>query len=128
MPKLSNTALLQIAFFDNVKIKLDRLNNLVEQYATARVGQDQFVQPIGRTAVDLSELFLSGSYNVMADSANQIVMLCKRGGGTHQNKSRSLRDLVGSIRAAVDTELKTILSDEKMRNEREAERREKEKR
>jgi hypothetical protein len=109
--KLSIQAQQTIAFFDEVKVKVDRLYALVEQFAAAKTGQDQLTGPIGRTAVDVSQMFMTKGYGVMADSANQIAMLAKRGGSVN-TKQRGFREMVNSIRAAMETNLKILIAEE----------------
>jgi hypothetical protein len=114
--KLSISAQQTIAFFDEVRKKTDRLYALVEQFAAAKSGQDQLVGPIGRTAVDVGQMFMTKGYGVMADTANQIAMLAKRGGSTN-TKSRGFREMVNSIRAAMETSIKIVIAEEAHKDE-----------
>lgn len=114
--KLSIKAQHALAFFDEVRVKTDRLYALVEQYAAARSNQDQFLGPIGRTAVDVNRMFMNAGYGVMADTANQIAMLAKRGGGQN-TKSRGFREMVNSIRSAMETNVKVIIAEEAHKDE-----------
>ena len=109
--KLSIQAQQTLAFFDEVRVKVDRLFSLVEQYAAAKANQDQFLGPISRTATDVNRVFMNGGYGVMADTANQIAMLAKRGGAASM-KSRGFREMVNSIRSAMDTSIKIIIAEE----------------
>ena len=109
--KLSIAAQQQMVFFDEAKTKVDRLHSLIEQMVVAKVGQNELMAPIGRTATDVARVFMNGGYGVMADSANQIAMNAKRGGSL-QMKIRSFRELVNSIKAAVDTRIKMIIAEE----------------
>lgn len=109
--KMSARAQKRMAFFDEAKVKVDRLYALIEQYATARSAQDQFLGPISRTAQDVSQLFMDGGEAVMGDDANQIAMLARRGGLVNM-KARAFRELVGSIRSGVDTAVKVIIAEE----------------
>jgi len=109
--KMSIQAQQTLAFFDEVKVKVDRLHSLVEQYAAAKSQPEQLLGPIGRTATDVNRLFMNKGYGVMADSANQIGMAAKRG-GAQNSKSRTLRELINSIRAAIDTNIKIIIAEE----------------
>ena len=109
--KMSIQAQQTMAFFDEVKVKVDHLHSLIEQYAGAKVNQDQYLGPLGRTAVDVNRIFMNKGYGVMADTANQIAMLAKRGGSA-QTKSRGFRELVNSIRAAMETNIKIIIAEE----------------
>lgn len=114
--KMSIQAQQTLAFFEEARVKVDRLYALVEQYAGARANQDSFLGPIGRTAVEVNQLFMGKGYGVMADSANQIAMLAKRGGSPN-TKSRGLRELVSSIRAAMDTNIKIVIAEEAHKEE-----------
>ena len=109
--KMSIQAQQLMAFFDEVKVKTDRLYSLIEQYSAAKGQPDQFLGPIGRTAVDVNKMFMSKGYGVMADTANQITMLAKRG-GSQNTKTRGLRELINSVRAAMDTNIKIIIAEE----------------
>ncbi|MBI4420430.1 MAG: hypothetical protein HY560_06355 [Gemmatimonadetes bacterium] len=115
--KLSIQAQQTIAFFDEVKVKVDRLHSLIEQYASAKSGQDQFLQPIGRTAVDVHQMFMSKGYGVMADTANSIAQQAKRG-GSQNTKSRNFREMVNSIRTAIDTTIKIVIAEEAHKGEK----------
>jgi len=114
--KLSIAAQQQMLFFDEVKTKVDRLHSLIEQMVVAKIGQAEFMGPIGRTATDVQRIFMNGGYGVMADSANQIAMNAKRG-GSMQMKIRSFRELVSSIKAAMDTNIKMIIAEEAHKEE-----------
>ena len=114
--KMSIQAQQTIAFFDEVKKKTDRLYSLIEQYSAAKAAQDQYLGPIGRTATDVNRLFMNKGYGIMADTANQIAMLAKRGGSAN-TKSRGFRELMNSIRAAMDTNIKIIIAEEAHKND-----------
>lgn len=114
--KMSMAAQQTLALFDEARLKVDRLYALVEQYAGAKVNQDQFMGPIGRTAVEVNHLFMNHGFGVMADTANQIAMLAKRG-GSPSTKSRGLREMVNSIRSAMETNIKIIVAEEAHKNE-----------
>ena|SRR6266581_6569901 len=115
--KLSIKAQHALAFFDEVKVKVDRLHSLVEQYVATKVNQDQFMGPIGHTAVDVNRLFMNAGYGVMADTANQIAMLAKRG-GSPATKARGFREMVNSIKSAMDTNMKIIIAEEAHKGEK----------
>jgi hypothetical protein len=72
--KMSIGALQTIAFFDEARVKVDRLYSLIEQYAGAKTNLEQYLGPITRTAVDVNRLLMNKGYGVMADTANQIAI------------------------------------------------------
>ena len=108
--KLSIKAQQSIAFFDQVKVKTDRLYALIEQNASSK-GGSEILGPIARTAIDANRLLMNKGYGVMADTANQIAMLAKRG-GTASTKNRGMRELINSLRAAMETNIKIIVAEE----------------
>ncbi len=117
--KMSIAAQQEMVFFDEARKKMDRLHSLVEQVAAAKTGQDQFMGPITRTAVEVQRLFMNKGYGVMADTANQIAMNAKRGGGMNM-KIRTFRELVNSIKAAMETRIKVIIAEESHKEKGEA--------
>ena len=109
--KLSIAAQQEMVFFDEARKKVDHLHSLIEQVAAAKANQQQFMGPIQRTATDVQRLFMNAGYGVMADSANQIGMQAKRGGGMNM-KVRAFREIVNSIKSAMDTRVKIIIAEE----------------
>jgi hypothetical protein len=110
--KLSAGAQLKMDVFVQARRKFDRIHALVEQYAGANKGDDAFLSPISRTATEAARLFMMNGYGIMADHSNQIGMLAKRGTGK-QTKLRTFRELVASVRQAIDHAEKVIIEEEK---------------
>jgi len=109
--KLSTKAQLQLGVLEEARRKVDRIYALVEQMAGARVGQEGLMPPIGRAATELARLLMNNGLGVMADTSNQIAMLAKRGGSV-QTKTRGFREMVNSIKAAIDTRAKVIVAED----------------
>lgn len=101
MKHLSTQALQELEVLTQARRKVDRLHSLVEQYAAMKKGQDAYAGMIARTGTELSRLLLLNGMGVMADSANQLAMLAKRGGAT-QGKIRGLREHVATLRPAIE--------------------------
>lgn len=110
--KLSAKAQLKIDVLTEARRKFDRIHALVEQYAGTSHGEDAFLSPLARTATDVARLFMNNGYGIMADQANQIAMLAKRGVGK-QTKLRTFRELIASVRQAMDHAEKMIIEEEK---------------
>jgi hypothetical protein len=110
--KLSAKAQLKIDVLTEARRKFDRIHSLVEQYAGTSHGEDTFLSPLARTATEVARLFMNNGYGIMADQANQIAMLAKRGVGK-QTKLRTLRELIVSVRQAMDHAEKMIIEEEK---------------
>lgn len=110
--KLSAKAQLKLDVLLEARRKLDRIHALVEQYAGTSRGEDALLSPLARTATDVGRLFMNQGYGIMADHANQIAMMAKRGAGK-QTRLRTFRELVASLRQAVEHAEKTIIEEDK---------------
>jgi hypothetical protein len=109
--KLSAGAQQQLDTIAMARRKLDRIHGLVEQYASGMKGQDQLAIMVGRAALDLGRALLGQGLGVLADQANQLGMLARRGGVT-QSKIRGMRDYVASLRPALDRAEKAVYDKE----------------
>jgi hypothetical protein len=110
--KLSAGAQLKMDVFTQARRKFDRIHSLVEQYAGTSKGEDALLSPISRTATEVARLLMMSGYGIMADHSNQISMLAKRGTGK-QTKLRTFRELVASVRQAIDHAERAIIEEEK---------------
>ena len=88
--------------------KASRIYSLIEQYAAAKNGHDSLASMIRNASTDVSRLFMTAGLGVLADGANQIAMLVKRGGPT-PSKFRAMRELIGTLRAGIDRASKAVL-------------------
>ena len=114
--KLSAGAQLKIDVLTEARRKFDRIHSLVEQYGATGKGDDALLSPLTRAATDVGRLFMNNGYGIMADHANQIAMLAKRGVGK-QLKLRTFRESVASVRAAIEHAEKMIVDEEKKAHE-----------
>lgn len=110
--KLSAKAQLKIDMFQTARRKYERIYSLVEQYAGLRKGEDAMMGPIARTATEVARMFMNNGYGIMADQTNQISMLAKRA-VPKANRLRTFRELVSSVRAAMDHAEKMIIEEDK---------------
>lgn len=110
--KLSAGAQLKMDVFTQARRKFDRIHALVEQYGGTGKGEDAFLSPISRAATEVARLFMQNGYGIMADHSNQIGMLAKRGAGK-QTKLRTFRELIASVRQAMDHAEKMLIEEEK---------------
>jgi hypothetical protein len=99
--KLSIAAQQELEAIVMARRKLDRIHGLVEQFAMSPKGQDQLAIMVGRAALELGRLLLGRGLGVIADQANQLGMLARRG-GTTQTKIRGMKDYVASLRPALE--------------------------
>lgn len=107
--KLSSKAQQKLELLVQAQRKTDRLYSLVEQYAGASA--DHFASMISRAATELGRVLLNAGFGVMADHANQMAMLARRGGAT-QSKFRGLRELVNHLNGELDRARKKVESED----------------
>ena len=113
--KLSSKALRKLEALEEATRKWDRVHSLVEKTAGARTGQDMFLSQISRAAADVNRLFMNNGLGPLADTANQLSMLVRRG-GSMQSKVRSMREMVVSVRGGIERARKAVLRDEAQRS------------
>jgi hypothetical protein len=109
--KLSSKAQKKLDVISQARRKWDRIHGLVEQYATQKVGEDMFLGQISRASVEVSRVFMNSGYGVMADQANQLAMLARRGTGKPM-KTRAMRDYISAVKAAMERQEKIILEED----------------
>lgn len=110
--KLSAKAQLKLDTLTEARRKWERVYGLVEQYGGARTGDDTLLSQLSRTAADVSRLFMNNGYGIMADHANQVAMMAKGSAGK-QTKLRTMRELIGSVKAAIEHAEKMIVTEDK---------------
>jgi hypothetical protein len=109
--KLSAGAQGDLEVITQARRKLERLHNLTEQFAVAKAGpsQDSVASLISRASLELGRSLLQVGLGVLADQANQMGMLARRGGGP-QAKLRAMRDYVAQMRPGLDRAEKSIIT------------------
>lgn len=107
--KLSSKAQQKLDLLIEARRKTDRLYSLVEQYAGT--GADHFASMISRAGTELGRVLLNAGLGVMADHANSMAMLARRGGAT-QSKFRGLRELVSHLNGELERAVKKVESDD----------------
>lgn len=110
--KLSAKAQLKLDMFTMQRRKYDRIHSLVEQYGGLKKGDDAMMGPISRTATEVARTFMNNGYGIMADQSNQIAMLAKRA-VPKPSRLRTFRELVASVRAAMDHAEKMVIEEDK---------------
>ena len=109
--KLSAGAQGDLEVITQARRKLERLHNLTEQFAVAKAGpsQDSVASLISRASLELGRSLLQVGLGVLADQANQMGMLARRGGGP-QTKLRGMRDYVAQMRPGLDRAERLIIT------------------
>ncbi len=109
--KLSAKAQEKLEILTEARRKWDRVHSLVEQYGSVKTGEDTFLSQIYRTATDVARIFMNNGYGVMADQANQLAALAKRG-SSKQSKLRTMRELIASVKAAIEHAEKMVAQED----------------
>jgi hypothetical protein len=110
--KLSSKAMKKLDTLAEAKRKWDRVHSLVEMAATQRTGQDMYLSQMRRAAEDVGRVLMNGGYGPLAGSANELALLVKRGGSL-QYKLRGMREVVGTVFAALERAEKAVMDEEK---------------
>ena len=107
MPKINPKEVMKMEILEDSMRKVARISSLTEQYAVARSGQDQFLMSIIRAASFLQRTLMTNGFGTMADSANQIAMVARRG-GTPPTKARNLREHLVNLNSAVERGIQAL--------------------
>jgi hypothetical protein len=109
---LTPKAQTQINALGELLRKVQHLHGLVEQYAAAKVNQEQFQQPIRRAFDRLKLDFMAAGQDSLSQLAGSMALAVSRGGGPRQ-KVRALREGVASMRFQLELEQRTIATADK---------------
>jgi hypothetical protein len=114
--KVSAGAQLKLDSLTQARRKFDRIHALVEQYGGTTVGEDALLRSLARAAAEVGRVFMNNGWGIMADHANQIATLAKRGVGK-PFKLRTFREVVAAVRSAMDHTEKMIMDEERKAQE-----------
>ena len=110
--KLSAKTQRILSALEEARRKWDRVHSLIELAATQRTGQDMYLQQIRRTSQDVGRVFLNNGLGPLADGANEMALLVRRG-GTLQSRLRSMREQVVVVRGGIERAEKAVMEEEK---------------
>jgi hypothetical protein len=110
--KLSVKAQQKMESLTEARRKWDRVHSLIEQAAAQKSGHDMYLQQIRRTAQDVSRVFLDNGLGPLADGANEMVLLSRRGGTLH-SKLGAMREQVGVVRGGIERAERAVEAEEK---------------
>jgi len=110
--KLSSKAMKKLDTLTEARRKWDRVHSLVEMTATQKTGQDMYMGQAKRAAEDVGRVFMNGGFDPLAQGANDFALLVRRGGSL-QTRLRAMRELVGSVHAAIERAEKAVMDEEK---------------
>lgn len=116
---LSPSAQGRLAIVNEFVNRVQRVHGLVEQFATSKTNPEQFVMPMTRNFSQLKMMFMGAGLDAMSQLCGAMEIASKRG-LSHMQKVRILREGVGSLRFQLEMEQRSIVSDDKARQARDA--------
>jgi hypothetical protein len=108
---LSPAAQVQLATYERFNQQIGRINSLVEQFATAKVGHDNIRASLKRTAGQAKLQFMTSGLAAMSQLAGTIEMTAGRGGPVPA-LTRQLREQVGQLKFGVELGIRQIMRDD----------------
>ena len=93
--------------------KVHRLNTLIESYASAQTGQDQFLHSLKRQADQLKRLMMGCGWDAMGQLSGAIGMAAARAGNAGQ-KTRILRENIGSLKHQLELAMRIVVREDEM--------------
>jgi hypothetical protein len=109
---LSPRAQTQLAELEPLTEKVHRAHALVEQYAAAKVNQEQFLMAVARVFSQLKLKFMGAGFDAMSQLAGSMEMAARRG-LSPAHKVRVLREGVGSLRFQLELAQRSIVAEDK---------------
>ena len=108
---MSPVAQQQMAKLESFVPAVGRLNSLVEQFAVAKTGHDNFKGMIKRTAGQSKLTFMTSGLDQLSQLCGAIEMAAARGGSTSM-QARTFRELVGSLKFQLEFAMRTVIRED----------------
>lgn len=116
--KLSPSAALQVAELESFSPKVLRLNTLVEQYAVAKVNNEQTTSSLKRAADQLKLQLMGVGLEAMSQICGTIALTAGRAGNPGA-KTRALREMIGQLRFQLELSIRVIIREDEEKRARE---------
>jgi hypothetical protein len=111
--KLSASASTRVAELEAYMPKVMHLNNLIENYAAAKVNPDSFLQSLKRSGDQLKMKLLSAGFAQMSQICGAMVMTASRA-GNQGTKTRALREHFGNLKFQLELEIRSTIRDDEL--------------
>lgn len=117
--KLSPKAQIKLAALQKMVAKVQHVHGLVEKYAVTRNPQhaEQMSMPMKRAFGRLKLDLMGAGFDTMSQQAGAMEIAAGRG-GSQRNKTRILREGVGSLRFQVEQEQRKLVTEDKREQQR----------
>jgi hypothetical protein len=109
--KHSPAAQQKLATYEGFTNEVGRINSLVEQFAVAKVGHENFRSSIKRSAAQSKLKFMTMGLAQLSQICGAIEMAAGRG-GPPATQVRGLRELVGQLKFQIELEIRTVLRED----------------
>jgi hypothetical protein len=108
--KLDSAAQMRLATLGEFVPRVQHAYGLVEQYASSRTNQEQYVQPMTRAFGKLKLQFMGAGLDSLSQLCGSLEMAARRG-LSPISKARILRDGVGSLKFQLELEQRSVVSE-----------------
>ena len=109
--KLSPSAQLRLATLQDLERRVQSIHGLVETYAATKQKPENYEMAIKRGFTQLKMHFMGAGMDAMSQLAASMEMATKRG-MSQLNKTRILREGVGTMRFQIELEARTVVSED----------------
>ncbi len=99
--KLSAKARVKLGALKKARQKWAHVHSLVERVVSAKQGHHHLISQISRASQGVGKILADNGLLVLAEDANQIAALIKRGGAV-ERKFAKMRELVGTVRTGIE--------------------------
>ena len=99
--KLSGKARAKLGALKEARRKWAHVHSLVERVVSAKQGHHHLISQISRASQDVGQILADNGLLVLAEDANQLAALIKRGGSV-ERKFTKMRELVGAVRTGME--------------------------
>jgi len=109
--KLSPVAQQQLALYEGFNQQVGRINALVEQFATAKVGHENIRASLKRAAGQSKLQFMTSGLASLSQICGGIELTAGRGGPPNA-LARALREQVGQLKFGIELGMRTVMRDD----------------
>ena len=124
--KLSPTAQQVLQKYEGFVPVVARMHTLVEQFAVAKVGHDNYKSQLKRAAAQAKLKFMTGGLDQLSQLSAAVELAAGRSGNPAA-QARVFRELIGSLKFQLDTAMRLVVKEDqdlqakKLREKRAAE-------
>ncbi|MGQ0561090.1 MAG: hypothetical protein ACT443_04355 [Gemmatimonadota bacterium] len=109
--KLSPTAQQTLNKYESFVPTVARMHTLVEQFAVAKTGHDNYKSMLKRAASQAKLAFMMAGLDQLSQLAGSIELAAARGGNPG-TQARTFRELIGSLKFQLDLAIRTVVRED----------------